>query len=62
MQDEMHLLCHPKLRFATSQPSISTAQHTAKPPLPPKRPWSFTTTTRNAKVPLKVHSNSVRVA
>ena len=37
MQDEMHLLCHPKFRFATSQPSISTAQHTVKPPPPPSK-------------------------
>ena len=35
MQDGVHLLCHPKFRFATSLPSISTAQHTVKFP-PPK--------------------------
>ena len=62
MQDEMHLLCHPKFRRATTQPSISTAQHTIKSPLPPNGPWSFTTATRNAKVPLKVPFSSAWVA
>ena len=40
MQDGVHLLCHPKFRFATSLLSISAAQHTVK--FPPKGPWSFT--------------------
>ena len=37
MHDGVHLLCHPKFRLATSLPSISAAQHTAKFP-PPKAP------------------------
>ena len=57
MQDGVHLLCHPKFRFATSLPSISTAQHTVK--FPPKGPSSFT---RTGKVPLKVPSGPVWVA
>ena len=57
MQDGVHLLCHPKFRFATSLPSLSTAQHTFKSP--PKGPWSFTTARRTRKVPLKVSSNLV---
>ena len=40
MQDGVDLLCHPKFKFATSLPSISTAQHTFK--FPPEGPWSFT--------------------
>ena len=60
MQDGVHLLCHPKFRFATSLPSISTAQPTVK--FPPKGPWSFTTARRTRKVPLKVSSNLVWVA
>ena len=60
MQDGVHLLRHPKFRFATSLPSISTAQHTVK--LPPKGSWSFTTATRTGKVPLKVPSSPVWVA
>ena len=60
MQDGVHLLCHPKFRFATSPPSISTAQYTVKPPL--KALWSFTTATRSGKDPLKVPSNPVWVA
>ena len=60
MQDGVHLLCHPKFRFATSLPSISPAQHTVK--FPPKGPWSFTTTTRTRKVPLEVPSSPVWVA
>ena len=35
MQEGVHLLCHPKFRFATSLPSISAA-HTVK--FPPKGP------------------------
>ena len=54
MQDGVHLLCHPEFRFATSLPSISTAQHTVK--FPPKGPWSFTSATRTGKTPLKVPS------
>ena len=49
MQDGVHLLCHPKFRFATSLPSISAAQHTVK--FPPKGPRSFTTAARTGKVP-----------
>ena len=60
MQDGVHLLCHPKFRFATSLPSISTAQHTVK--FPPKGRWSFTTATRTGKVPLKVPCSPVWVA
>ena len=60
MQAGVHLLCHPKFRFATSLPSISTAQHTVKSP--PKGPWSFTTATTTEKVPLKVPSSPVWVA
>ena len=60
MQDGVHLLCHPKFRFATSLPSISTAQHTVKSP--PKGPWSFTTATRTGKVLLKIPASPVWVA
>ena len=56
MQDGVHLLRHPKLRFSISLPFISAAQHTVK--FPPKGPWSFTTATRTGKVPLKVPSRS----
>ena len=59
MQQGVHLLWHPKFRFATSLPSISAA-HTVK--FPPKGPWSFTTATRTGKLPLKVPSSPVWVA
>ena len=50
MQEGVHLVCHPpKFQFATSLPSIFTAQHTVK--FPPKGPWSFTTATTTGKVP-----------
>ena len=35
MQEGVHLLCHPKFRFATSLPSISSAPQSSSPPKAP---------------------------